>query len=200
MFASTRCFWGWSQPFCHCEWEGMQYVSDHWVWRSTFHIIYLKTGWWSLLKYGFIIFTNMLHYDKFIYCNIMVKLRHVLLFSYYPHHRVLSLLSIISGASFHTRVRSQEPFQCRCLRIFFVFRKREAHKGRWLYYSLGCSHCCLPCIWSWVSKKTVPNPQLPRDTDFWYAQSVFSFYERKGKGSRISTPSHLMACQISHQN
>lgn len=93
-------------------------------------IIYLKTGWWSLLKYGFIIFTNMLHYDKFIYCNIMVKLRHILLFSYYPHHRVLSLLSIISGASFHTRVRSQEPFQCRCLRIFFVFRKREAHKGR----------------------------------------------------------------------
>lgn len=40
-------------------------------------IIYSNAGWWPLLKYGFVIFTNMVHSNKLIYCNTTVKLRHL---------------------------------------------------------------------------------------------------------------------------
>lgn len=29
VFAPPTCFGGWAQPFCHCEWEGTQYVYGH---------------------------------------------------------------------------------------------------------------------------------------------------------------------------
>lgn len=111
LFTPTRCFRGGSQPFCHCEWEGMRYFNDHWFEISSLYmIIYLKQDGGLFWSYVLSYLQIMLNCNKLIYCNITVRLRHLVLFSYkwgdWGGGVVTTVIFFFSGASVHTRVRS----------------------------------------------------------------------------------------------